>query len=101
MMRTRLLVWLPFLIGVLLIAVVMVDLAQFQRGAIEARAMLLREGPLLLVGLLFALGNVACSVYWAWGQQWALAAQAVASSLLFLVCIFIGGAMGAAYFNAT
>ncbi len=100
-MRVRLLLWLPFLIGLLLIAVALVDLAQFQRGAIEARVMLSREGPLLLAGLLFALGNVACSVYWAWRKQWVLAAQAVASSLLFLVCMFIGGAMGAAYFNAT
>ena len=94
-------IWLPFIVGLLLVTVAVIDLYQFKSNAIDVHTMLSREIPIVLLGLISSLAVFISSFYWLYKKNWAIAVQSFLSPILFLVCFVIGGAMGAAYINAT
>lgn len=101
MRAEKLIVWLPAAVGAALLVVTKVDLYQFQNQSIEIRTMLLREMPIVVIGLFISAMVLVSSVYWIAKRRWLLAASAVLSPTVFVLCFGIGGAMGGAYLNAT
>jgi len=101
MNKTILITWLPSVLGLLLLIVVKIDLYQFESQSINAKSMLIREMPIVIFGMILSVIIFFSSFYWLFNQQWIMAIQAIISPLIFLGCFVLGGAMGAAYMNAT
>jgi len=101
MSKSKIIIWLPVFLGLLLVVVTKIDLYQFHNQSIELKPMLSREIPIVLIGLLLSGIVFLSSIYWLSKKQWAMVFQSVISPLLFMVLLSIGGAMGGAYFNAT
>ncbi len=101
MKKVQILIWIPFLLGLLLLVIAKINLYQFSSGSIEVRSMLSREIPIVSLGLICSILIFLSSIYWLLKKQWAIALQAIVSPALFLLCFIIGGAMGAAFLNAT
>lgn len=100
-MKKIIAIWLPFISGLLLVAVVAVDMHQFELGTIDVHDMLRRELPIVLFGMLSSLVVFVSSFYWLFKKQWFKAIQSLLSPFLFFVCFGIGGVMGASYLYAT
>lgn len=100
-MKKFILIWLPLLTGLVLVAMAAFDLYQFKLDIIDARTMLRREMPVVLLGVLSSLVVFLSAFYWLYKKQWLTAVQSLASPFMFLVCFNIGGSMGAAYLYAT
>ena len=100
-MKKTVAIWLPFISGLILIAVAVIDLRQFESNIIDVQTMLRREMPIFLFGLVSSLIVFFSTIYWLFKKQWLTALQSFLSPILFIVCFGIGGAMGAAYLNAT
>jgi len=101
MKRTLILIWLPVVLGVILLGVTKIDLYQFHNKTIDVQSMLSREIPIVFIGLLISAIVFLSSIYWLIKKQWFVAAQSIFSPLLFLVLFGVGGAMGGAFLNAT
>ena len=101
MNKTIVIIWLPATLGLLLLAVVKIDLYQFSNNGIEVRDMLMRELPIVVIGLLFSLIIFLTSFYWLLKKIWLKSLQAIISPLIFVYCFGWGGYLGAAYLNAT
>ena len=91
----------PFVLGVVLLTVAMFDLSQFREGNVEARALLSRELPIVLFGLVSALIVFILGVVSLFQRKWRTATIAIVSSSSFIFCFMLGGTLGAAYLNAT
>jgi hypothetical protein len=101
MSKLKLIIWLPAVLGLVLLTVTKIDLYQFNNESIEVRSMLSREIPIVLSGLFLSAGVFLSSVYWLVKKQWLFAAKSVLSPLIFMVCFGVGGAIGGAFLNAT
>lgn len=101
MKKTDLLIWIPAVIGVLLLLVSYIDLQQLNAGNIEPRAMLGREIPFVLSGVLSSIIIGIIFLVYLFKKKWGKAIQSIFSVLLFTVCFILGGVLGAAYLNAT
>ena len=101
MYKITLAIWFPALVGSALLLVAYINIQQFATGSIEVRVMLVREIPLVLLGLAASLVLAGFTVFWLFCKQWKRAVQSVLSIVFYLVCFTIGGANGAAYLNAT
>ena len=101
MNKTILITWLPSVLGLILLIVAKIDLYQFETQSINAKDMLMREMPIVIIGVILSIIIFLSCFYWLFNQQWAMAIQAIISPLIFLGCFVLGGAMGAAYMNAT
>jgi len=100
-MKRTLIIWLPAILGFLLIFVVNVDLYQFNKGAIDARTMLFREMPIVFGGMLLGLLIFLNSFNWLFKKKWCVALQSIISPAIFLILFGLGGALGGAFLNAT
>jgi len=101
MTKQKIIIWVPVVLGIILLVVTKIDLYQFQNQSINVQGMLSREVPIVILGLLFSIGILLSSIYWLIKKQWFMAAQAVISPLLFMLFFGIGGAIGGAFLNAT
>lgn len=97
----RLLVWSPFVLGLLLVVLSVFDLGLIQRRAADPHLMLFVEMAIVLVGMLLCVALFCAGVFWLLKRRWVMAGQAIISVLFFWLCFFIGGALGGVYFNAT
>ena len=96
-----LLVWLPAFIGFFLLCASQIDLYLFKQGVFSVRTMLSWEVVLVIAGLISSICVVFLGVVFLCKKLWLLALQSFVSPFLFIVFFGIGGAMGAAYLNAT
>ncbi len=78
-----------------------IDLIQFHNQSIEVKAMLSREIPIVLIGLLLSTGVFLSGTYWLVKKQWCVALQSIVSPIIFMILFGVGGAMGGAFLNAT
>ncbi|MGH1539636.1 MAG: hypothetical protein ACRBHB_04380 [Arenicella sp.] len=101
MSKPNIIIWAPVALGIVLLVVTKIDLYQFQNQAIDVQSMLLREIPIVILGLLLSAGVLLSSIYWFIKKQWLVAVQAIVSPLLFMLFFGIGGSMGGAFLNAT
>ena len=99
--KLKLIIWLPFAIGILLLVVVKIDLIQFNSQSINPRTMAAREIPIVILGVIVSALVSICSIYWFCKKQWAIATQSIISPVLFIICFIFGGVMGGAFLNAT
>ncbi|MEP2651498.1 MAG: hypothetical protein ABJH06_05820 [Paraglaciecola sp.] len=101
MSKSKLIIWLPMFLGLVLLVVAKIDLYQFENQSIEVRAMLSREIPIVFLGLLLSSIIFISSFYWLLKKQWSTALQSIISPLIFMVLFGISGVMGGAFLNAT
>ena len=101
MNKSKLIIWSPTVLGVVLLLVTKVDLYQFQSQTIDVQGMLSRELPIVVIGLLLSAGVLLSSIYWLIKKQWLIVMQSMISPLLFLASFGIGGTVGGAFLNAT
>ncbi len=101
MTKQKAIIWAPAVLGIILLVVTKIDLYQFQNQDIDARTMLSREAPIFFIGLLLSTGVFLSSIYWFIKKQWFIAAQAIVSPLLFMVCFAITGVIGGTLIYAT
>jgi hypothetical protein len=100
MKKSNLLLWIPTLLGCLLLLVSYFDLQQFNVGKIVPREMVGREAPLVLLGFLSSIIVLIFFFMHLFKKKWSQAVQSIVSIILFLTCFYIGGILGAAYLNA-
>jgi len=93
--------WLPFILGLLLLVVAKIDMLIFDPQTGDVRALLSRELPIVLLGVVLSIAVFSSSFYWLYKKERSVALQAIVSPVLFFICMSLGGAMGAAYLNAT
>jgi len=101
MNKSKLIIWLPVFLGVILLIVTKIDLYQFHNQSIEVRVMLSREVPIVFIGLQLSFIIFFSSIYWLIKKQWGVAVQSIISPLLFMVLFGVGGVIGGAFLNAT
>ena len=101
MSKKTLLLSLPFILGLALLLVTLIDLHQFELKTIVVQDMLKREIPIVILGFLVSLAALISSVYWMAKKEWLATLQAVLGPVFFALCFGIGGALGSAYINAT
>lgn len=101
MTKSTLAIWTPAASGLVLLALVLVDLHQFQSGSVGVRTLLFREIPVVLFGLASCLAMSVLALSWAARKQWRKAVLAGMSILVFVICFGIAGASGGAFLNAT
>lgn len=101
MKKLNVIIGLPAILGLILLITTKIDLYQFHHEMIDVQSMLWREIPIAILGLFLSAGVLLSSVYWLITKQWKIAIQAITSSLLFIICFSISGAMGGAFLNAT
>lgn len=94
-------IWLPSLLGLILILITKWDLYQFYHQDIDVKTMLSREVPVFILGLVNSTAILFSSVYWLLKKRWKLAIQAIVSMLIFFLCFMIAGYLGGAFLNAT
>lgn len=101
MSRTNLLVWIPALIGIILLGVSQIDLYLFKQGVFGVRTILGWELALVIAGLISSLTVLVFGIIYLFKKAWLLALQSFVSLFVFLVLFGIGGVLGGAYINAT
>lgn len=101
MNKRTIIIWLPAFLGFVLLLVTQIDIYQFERQSIGVQAMLSREVPIVIVGLLLGLAVFISGIYWLIKKQWFTAIQAIISPLVFLLLFAVSGAFGGAFLNAT
>lgn len=100
-MKKIIFIWLPFLSGLFLILVAAIDTQLFKSRIIDVQIMLGIETSIILFGIVSSIIVFFNTIYWILKKDWCSAFQSFISPILFMICFGIGGAMGAAYFNAT
>ena len=100
MKKQKIIIWMPFLLGVTLLLVTIIDINQYQNNSVDVHTMLTREIFVLFIGISFSVLVLLSSIYWLIKKQWFLAIQAIISPILFFLCFIIGGVMGGAFLNA-
>ena len=100
-MNKNKLLWLPAFFGVLLLIVSYFDLRQFNSGSINPHSMLSREIPLVLLGFVSSSIVSILFIVFLLKKNWRNSIQSIISIFVFLICFAVGGAIGAAYLNAT
>ncbi len=100
MANNKTVLFAPFVLGVLLLSVSALDLYQFRVATVEIHTLLLRELPIVLLGLVSTLGVSVAGMVYLVSRQWCLAALSLLSALSFVFCFLLGGELGAAYLNA-
>jgi len=93
--------WSPFFLGLILLVVAKIDMLLFDPYSGDVRALLDRELPIVILGVVLSVVVFSSSFYWLYKKEGRLAFQAIISPVLFFMCMSLGGAMGAAYLNAT
>ena len=101
MSKAKILTWSPLIIGVTLLVVAKINMIMFDSQTLSVHEILSLELPIVLIGLVVSFFVFLSSLYWLYNKNAKMALQSVISPILFLVCVSIGGAMGAAYLNAT
>ena len=101
MSKAKIFTWSPLCIGVILLVVAKINMVMFDSQALSVHEMLSREITIVLIGLVVSFLVFLSSLYWLYHKNGKMALQAVVSPILFIVCVSVGGAMGAAYLNAT
>lgn len=101
MNKTKFIIWLPALFGILLLIISQIDVYQFSHQTIKVDTMLSREMPIIRIGLLSSAIIFLSSFYWLVRKRWGMAIQSIISPLIFMLLFTIGVAMGGAYLNAT
>ena len=101
MSKAKIFTWSPTVIGVILLAVAKINMIMFDSQVLNVHDMLSLELPIVLIGLTVSVFVFLSSFYWLYNKNGKMALQAVVCPILFLVCMSVGGAMGAAYLNAT
>jgi hypothetical protein len=91
----------PAVLGALLVVVSLVDRQQLHAGRISPHAMLNREAPLLILGLISVLTLLAFGVVWLVKGEWRRVLLSLGSVVAFLVCFIVVGAMDASILYAT
>ena len=99
-MNKKHLVWIPSVIGVVLILVSQLDLYLFKAGVFGVRTLLAWEIMLVLAGMISCIVSLIYGGLCLFKKRWLVAFLAVVNSLIFLVLFSLGGALGAAYLNA-
>ena len=100
MKKQKIIIWMPFFLGVTLLLVTIIDINQYQNNSVDVHTMLTREIFVLFIGISFSVLVLLSSIYWLIKKQWFLAIQAIISPILFFLCLIIGGVMGGAFLNA-
>ena len=101
MKRKVLLVWLPAFIGLVLLCVSQIDLYLFKQGILGVRIILSWEVVLVVAGLISSAVVFLFGIVCLFRKTWLIALQSFVSPFLFVIFFGVGGAMGAAYLNAT
>lgn len=101
MNKSKLIIWLPAFLGLVLLVVTKIDLYQFNNETLEVHNMLSREIPIVFSGLFLSVAVFLSGIYWLVKKQWLTALQSALSPVIFMVCFGVGGAMGGAFLNAT
>jgi len=84
MNRTLVAISAPAVSGLVLLVLVFYNLDRFESGSIEVRAMLARELPVFLLGVISCLSLMVGSGLWLIKGQWSKAIYSVISILVFL-----------------
>lgn len=101
MKKTYIALFLPALLGVLLLGLVLINLSLFDAGSITVRKMLALELPIVILGLISSLVVSVVSFVWLFKKQWKLFFGSLVSVFVFLLCFTIAGSQGGAFLNAT
>jgi len=101
MNRSYIVILAPAASGIVLLPLVFFNLSKFHSGSIEVQAMLGRELPVVIFGIISSLVLTGLTISWLVKKQWAKSLYSVLSILVFFVCFIIGGVNGGAFLNAT
>lgn len=101
MKRKVLFVWLPAFIGLLLFCVSQIDLYLFKQDIFGVKIILAWEVVLVIAGLISSALVFFFGIVCLFKKTWLFALQSFVSPFLFIILFGVGGAMGAAYLNAT
>ena len=100
-MNRKIVLFIPAILGIVLLVVSFIDILLFNSGYTLVRAMLTRELPIVLLGF-GSTGVISLYMLVLLLQRnWKAAAMACASSVIFTICFVLGGIFGGAYLNAT
>ena len=96
-----LLIFLPAMIGLLLLTIVFINLKLFSTDKISTGTMLGIELSILLLGFISTAIILAMTIIWSFQLKWINVLLSICSVAILLVCFVTAGQNGAAFLNVT
>lgn len=96
-----LLIFLPTIIGLLLLTIVFINLELFRTDKISTGTMLGIELSILLLGFISTVIILAMTIIWSFQLKWINVLLSICSIATLLVCFVIASQNGAAFLNVT